>query len=78
MNEQKQNNQKAAPVKQPISQKVPYAMKVLEDALRKNEKELSYWQQHIGKSIAQAEGNVGPCENRITQIKEVITILKQS
>ncbi len=37
MSEQKQ---KPAPAKQPISQKVPYAIKVLEDALRKNEQEL--------------------------------------
>jgi len=78
MSEQKQNNQKPAPTKQPMSQKVPYAMKVLEDALRKNEQELKYWQQHVGKSIPQVEGNIGPCENRITQIKEVISILKQS
>lgn len=76
MKDQKQNNQKPVQ-KQSPSAKVPYAMKVLEDALRKNEHELEFWKKHLGKNIPQVEGNVSPCENRIEQIKEVILILKQ-
>lgn len=138
MKEQKQNNQKPAPAKQYVSAKVPYAMKVLEDALRKNEQELELWKKHVRifswsriakhdlgmsgvcrfeitvalkdgfgtetvenmqicigadcKTTAedykeaiiknslniQAEGNFEPCKNRIQQIKEVISILKQA
>jgi hypothetical protein len=75
--------QQAKTPKQPVNnkpscyRKAPYAMKALEDALRKNEQELEYWQKHVGKSIAQVEGNISPCEDRIAQIKEVISILEQ-
>jgi hypothetical protein len=48
-NQKPNNNQKQPPVKQSVSAKVPYAMKVLGDALRKNEEELEYWKKHIRK-----------------------------
>src|SRR6185369_5430857 len=128
----KQPAQKFQPVK------LPYAIKVLEDALRKNEEELKLWKKHVrvfswmqakklaesslrknskdytlkviiayqdgfgnestSKAISfqtsdeycsnslehcknhfmesitniQAEGNIGPCEERIKQIKEAL------
>lgn len=139
MSQKVQNINTKTPQNQPVQRgpqsKIPYALKVLEDALRKNEEELRFWKKHVrvfswmrsrkkgldnqtvsvviaykdgfGKEFLskeflfltapdfcensleyckhnfmdsitniQAEGNVGPCEDRIKQIKQVLEKLK--
>lgn len=59
--------------------KYPYCVKLLEEELSKNQKELEFWNNHITHTdplvARQAKGNIGGCESRIKDLTEGIASL---
>ena len=59
--------------------KIQYSIKVLEDALSKNRRELAFWKSNLTSSdaliVRQAEGNIGSCETRIADLETGLAIL---
>lgn len=61
--------------------KCQYSFKLLEEALKKEENNLSFWNKHSEsndiKTSKQAKGNIGACESRIKDLTEALESLKK-
>jgi len=60
--------------------KFPYSVKLLEEELSINQKELDFWNKNLSNTdplvVRQAKGNVGGCESRIKDLTEGILMLR--
>lgn len=60
--------------------KYPYSVKLLEEELSNNQKELDFWNTNLNNSdllvARQAKGNIGGCESRIKDLTEGILMLR--